>query len=437
MSTEPSIDLPITDLRLGALPSPTGLIPRTSERLYTMSAIAALGTIAGASAFGLGLLPAAGLGGLAASLVPLMGRFDSAFQRGGYIGDRPSVLAPVEGDSSPDKLHHEATALVRAKTNNDSLTVRERTTAQYRVLTVRNLDPKPLAALVDNIAILLGADPDDVIFIPTFSQATSAYLVPLPEDQWQDIPYTTEYLIKGELIGYIGTDIRGKPITYNRRIYPHGLFAGTTGSGKTAGMRADIQAMRDSGLNPLIYIADLKGDFEGIECEQHIIKPDTEGGLALFRQEVAALIRDLMKQATQRLSKYAKAGARNFFQYREIDNTERPILLYIDELAALVSGTGEKKDKSLLMLIAEVARLFRAAGLFLTIGIQRPDAELLTGELKSNIGFMVAFAHVNNDSSMVTLDKTLATRLPMLGGLLFKVVGKKSLILGRGVSSFA
>lgn len=89
------------------------------------------------------------------------------------------------------------------------------------------------------------------------------------------------------------------------------------------------------------------------------------------------------------------------------------------------------------MLIAEVARLFRAAGLFLTIGIQRPDAELLTGELKSNIGFMVAFAHVNNDSSMVTLDKTLATRLPMLGGLLFKVVGKKSLILGRGVSTFA
>ena len=427
------VDLPITDLRLGALPPPTSILPRTSERLYSMSLIAALGTIAGASAFGLSILPALGLGSLAAVAVPLMGRFDTALERGGYIGDRPSVLAPVEGDSSPDKLHHEATALVRAKTGNESLTVRERKAAQYRILTIRNLDPKPLANLVDNIAILLGADPDDVIFIPTFSQATSAYLVPLPEDQWQAIPYTTEHLVKGELVGYVGTDIRGQAITYNRRIYPHGLFAGTTGSGKTTGMRADIQSMRDSGLNPLIYIADLKGDFEGEQCEKRIVKPDIEGGLDKFRQDVADLIRDLMKQATQRLSKYAKAGARNFFQYREIDNTERPILLYIDELAALVSGG----DDSLLTLIADVARLFRAAGLFLTIGIQRPDAKLLTGELKNNLSFIVAFAHVNNASSMVTLDNTLAARLPMLGGLLFKVAGKKSLTLGRGVSSFA
>lgn len=63
-------------------------------------------------------------------------------------------------------------------------------------------------------------------------------------------------------------------------------------------------------------------------------------------------------------------------------------------------------------MIGSIARLGRAAGTHLMIATQRPDAKLLPGELKSNLGMRAACGQMNQTASMMTLDSSSAVRTP-------------------------
>lgn len=63
-------------------------------------------------------------------------------------------------------------------------------------------------------------------------------------------------------------------------------------------------------------------------------------------------------------------------------------------------------------MIGSIARLGRAAGTHLMIATQRPDAKLLPGELKSNLGMRAACGQMNPTASMMTLDSSSAVRTP-------------------------
>lgn len=78
-----------------------------------------------------------------------------------------------------------------------------------------------------------------------------------------------------------------------------------------------------------------------------------------------------------------------------------------DEAKAIMALKGEAQS-----IIGSIARLGRAAGVHLLIATQRPDAKLLPGELKSNLGLRVACGQMNSTASLMTLDDTTATLTP-------------------------
>jgi hypothetical protein len=63
-------------------------------------------------------------------------------------------------------------------------------------------------------------------------------------------------------------------------------------------------------------------------------------------------------------------------------------------------------------MIGSIARLGRAAGVHLSIATQRPDAKLLPGELKANLGMRLACGNMNATASAMTLGSGSAVKTP-------------------------
>lgn len=419
-NNEEPIAVSLRDIRIGSIPNLTGLIPKNNRDLFdTLFTGITTGFLA--HSLDAHIMTAVGLGAIGYTLPYLLTRLDTLDDRMGYIGNIPAAVKAITTSVMASDVNVPVTELLRERTGDETLTVRENRTKQFSIFTVKNLDPKPIAACKDSLGMLLGVDSSEIMFIQTFTKKTSAFLVPLENEVWEDVLFDNNYLIDGELQGYIGQSITDEPILYNRKMYPHMLISGTTGSGKTVFMEADIHAMRNSGLNPDIYIIDAKGDFEHTPCKEYISDINQASDL-LYRISLIA---------EERKSKYNKAKCRNFFEYREkVNKNEKPLFLYIDELAVLLEAKKEVSEPCR-ELIALMCRRDRAAGLFITLGLQRPDASILTGELKSNLSIKIAFSQVDDVSSRVAIESNLAAYLPLYGGVIVKKTGSKKLIIGR------
>jgi hypothetical protein len=63
-------------------------------------------------------------------------------------------------------------------------------------------------------------------------------------------------------------------------------------------------------------------------------------------------------------------------------------------------------------IIGSIARLGRAAGVHLCIATQRPDAKLLPGELKANLGMRLGCGHMQGYASAMTLESGSGSTTP-------------------------
>lgn len=78
-----------------------------------------------------------------------------------------------------------------------------------------------------------------------------------------------------------------------------------------------------------------------------------------------------------------------------------------DEAKAQQAMKGEATS-----IIGSLARLGRAAGVFLQIATQRPDSKLIPGELKANLGCRLACGNMASTASSMVLENGDATRTP-------------------------
>jgi hypothetical protein len=78
-----------------------------------------------------------------------------------------------------------------------------------------------------------------------------------------------------------------------------------------------------------------------------------------------------------------------------------------DEAKAANALKGEAQS-----LVGSIARLGRAAGVHLIIATQRPDAKMLPGELKANLGMRAACGHLDATASGMVLGTGSAIKTP-------------------------
>lgn len=176
--------------------------------------------------------------------------------------------------------------------------------------------------------------------------------------------------------GYAGA------VTLNLRESPHVLLGGSTGSGKTVLLKLMLYQCVKKGAG--VYIADFKGlDFSRFfeeNCTMCYDWPSTK-----------AALENLMEEKERRLRLFRSADVVNIDEYNEKTGENLPRLIFAcDEYAQLVAQSyGSKEEKQLLQTIeyltASVARLGRAFGIHLILATQRPDADVLTGQIKNNM----------------------------------------------------
>ncbi len=93
-----------------------------------------------------------------------------------------------------------------------------------------------------------------------------------------------------------------------------------------------------------------------------------------------------------------------------------------DDAKAAQALKGDASSK-----IGSIARLGRAAGVHLMIATQRPDAKLISGELKSNLGARFACGQMQSTASSMVLENNEATRTPgnPKGRAIIKIYGNQ------------
>jgi hypothetical protein len=144
--------------------------------------------------------------------------------------------------------------------------------------------------------------------------------------------------------------------------------------------------------------------------------------VAVELDESLALIEQLEREMQSRYVRMQEAGVNHF---KQLETPLPAVLCMVDETFSLLAPTGIKSDEGkeqdamkarIGILLSNIARLGRAAGIHLILATQRPDAKVLPGELKANLDARIAQGRMDTTPSLMTLDSDAATRIPPIKG---------------------
>lgn len=83
-------------------------------------------------------------------------------------------------------------------------------------------------------------------------------------------------------------------------------------------------------------------------------------------------------------------------------------------------GGADKEEKAIIQAINKnlrtLARIARASGVHLLLGVQRPDSSIIDGQIKSNIPFRVCGRFADPQPSIIVLGDKRAVELPNIPG---------------------
>lgn len=214
---------------------------------------------------------------------------------------------------------------------------------------------------------------------------------------------------------YISKSFTNHNIISNMTKFPHVLVSGQTGSGKTEQIRIMLTNLiynytnRDVNL----YFSDLSdtNDFSIFKHCNHTkayVKNITDS-LKLFSY--------LKHLYTKRLLIFSKYNCKNISEYNRINYSKRMAYIYVilDEFADYFPANREvdnyiEKQKCY-NLLKELVRKVRKIGMFLIIGIQRPDTTVLDPSLRSGLCTKIAFSQNSNASSLTVCDTNELTNI--------------------------
>ena len=228
---------------------------------------------------------------------------------------------------------------------------------------------------------------------------------------------------KSKLTVAMGRDIAGKAVVADIAKMPHGLIAGSTGSGKSVCINTIIMSLlyRATPDEVKFLMIDPKvvelSIYNGIP---HLLVP-----MVTDPRKAAGALGWAVQEMERRYRLFAENDVRNLEGYNHLadmsdDMVRMPqVVIIIDELADLMMTASKDVEDA----ICRIAQKARAAGMHLIIATQRPSVDVVTGLIKANVPSRIAFAVSSQTDSRTILDIGGAEKLLGKGDMLFCPVG--------------
>lgn len=221
----------------------------------------------------------------------------------------------------------------------------------------------------------------------------------------EKIYFKKEYISPEDFILTLGMGLTGKLETVDLAVVPHLLIGGGTGSGKSVLAKCLLmQSLKKGGT---VILADFKGgvDYAPIWHEKcrMVFDPAT----------LLATLEDLTAELERRRGLFVAAGTPNLTEYNKATGEKLPRYIFAcDEVAEVLDTIGlDKREKKVFAQIVQclslIARQGRAFGIHLILSTQRPSADLIPGQIRTNLALRIC-GRADDILSRIILDSPAA-----------------------------
>ncbi len=265
------------------------------------------------------------------------------------------------------------------------------------------------------------------IEVPNQTRATVGLASLLSCPEYTDSPHP--------LIVALGKDVTGNVHFANVARMPHGLIAGTTGSGKSVAIHNVIISLlyRNSPEQLRLILVDPKRvELTLYNKIPHLLTPvitDAKKAIRALSWAVKEMERryDILEaEQVQNISSYHKniyQTAKKEWEKNGKNEEERLnlpealpyIVIVLDELNDLMQAF----PRELEACIVRLAQMSRAVGIHLILATQRPSVNVITGTIKANVPTRIALAVASQIDSRTIIDSQGAEKLLGAGDMLY------------------
>jgi len=228
---------------------------------------------------------------------------------------------------------------------------------------------------------------------------------------------------------------------------PHLLIAGTTGSGKSvcvASLITSLLMTRTPDQVNMILIDPKVVELAMFKDIPHLMCP-----IVTEISKAEAILDWAATKMDERYALFAEAGVKDIRSYNALGEQELRrrlqveeedeevlgvpvylprIVIIIDELADLMMTSPKEVE----FFLCRLAQKSRAIGIHLVVSTQRPQANVVTGLIKSNMSCRIAFRVSSRLDSRIVLDQNGGETLMGQGDMLFLPPGSAKLIRAQG-----
>ena len=229
---------------------------------------------------------------------------------------------------------------------------------------------------------------------------------------------------KDPLLIPVGLDVEGKAKYVSITDFPHGLIAGSSGSGKSVFLGCMLVALlyKDTPDDVRFFFIDPKQvDLQQFKDIPHLVSP-----IVTETKEAISSLKWIVDEMERRYSVFRTIGGitklKEYNKYCEThpEYKKMPYLVCVIDEAAdfLMDGGRDASD-----LIVKLVQKSRASGIHLILAMQKPVASVLSTTIKSNTSARFAFRVTDRQDSQTILDTGGANDLLGYGDMMFYLSG--------------
>lgn len=212
---------------------------------------------------------------------------------------------------------------------------------------------------------------------------------------------------------------------------PHTLIAGSTGSGKSVLMQSIILgiAVTNTPQQARIVLIDPK---QGVDYFAFEELPHLEGGIIDDQDGAIARLEALVAEMDHRYALFKSARVSNLAAYNVKAGADERLPAYWvvhDEFAEWMLT--EEYKSSVTSTVGRLGVKARAAGIYLIFAAQRPDANVVPVQLRSQLGNRLILKVDSEGTSEISLGERGAERLLGRGHMLARLEGESELVYAQ------